>query len=471
MSGLLYSDFCRHCKAALTFHSLADTQQYVDHRMRDRVVHHAGKICDTWPDAKVVAVYDDPNARPKDKEEEEQRRIWREVTKCEDRQVWCRRAGLISSTWKSLEVVFPPAPTEDPSSDRTLLNICEADLDDKTDTDYQAALIKSEIIQQAIRKCSDTLNSFTLERVHNAITAATGIASDTISKKEINLNLPFARAGSRDDDEEHDDEMAVPAKANSPVAGKVNKSVKDNHCPTYCYSAKDIKSSAAGNITLGAVRDARRFQSRGEAKHAGSSDDEQADDSSTLRSTHKSFKHRPRLTTVQVPANTAICHLAIKVDPEPSALERDGDIEMAGEPGGAANNEHCGDGPDWFDQHGAVNYVDRGLKTTLNATLVQWQFEFDTFFVPTIKRALDAARQILPFHPSTLKVYSNNCNSLRDLFFAFTHVTIVVQEHDTGQAPPSVCSHKSRVKPEDHRARVKQAGSLDSTPIVKLTWR
>ncbi|GAA5883376.1 hypothetical protein JCM1840_007226 [Sporobolomyces johnsonii] len=349
--------------------------------------------------------------------------------------------------------------------DRTLLDICEADWDDQTDADYQAALIKSEIIQQAIRQRSDILDGFTLERVRNTITATTGIAGHAIGKKKIvteeqeewangpqerptakgmpgiqNLDLSFAGAGSREDDEEHDDEMAAPAEANSPIAGKVDKSVKDKHRPMYCYSAKDIKSSAAGDITLGAVRDAGRFQacSRREVKHAGSSDDEQDDDGSTLRSTRKSLKHRPRLTTVQVPANTAIRRLRIKVDPEPSALDRDGEVEMAGEPGGAANDKHRGDGPDWFDRHGAVNYVDRGLKTALDATLVQRQFKFHAFFVPAIKRALDATRQISPFHPSTLKVYSDNCNSLRDLFFAFKRVAVVVQEHDTGQAPPGL---------------------------------
>ncbi|GAA5917097.1 hypothetical protein JCM5296_005711, partial [Sporobolomyces johnsonii] len=291
---------------------------------------------------------------------------------------------------------------------RTLLDICEADWDDKTDADYQEALIKSDIIQQAVQQRSNALNSFTLERIRNTITAATGIASDTISKKKIvteeqeewanrwrehpgtkgkpgiqNLDLPFARAGSRDDDEEHDgddNEMAAPVEANSPVAGKVDKSVKDKHCPTYRYSAKDIKSSTAGDITLGAIRDAHHFQ----ASHSMQ---------------HPSFKHRPRLMTVQVPANTAVRRLTIKVDPEPSVLDRDGDVEMAGEPGGAANDKHRGDGPDQFNQHGAINYVDRGLKTALDATLVQRQFEFHAFFVPAIKRALDAARQISPFHP------------------------------------------------------------------------
>ncbi|GAA5913843.1 hypothetical protein JCM5296_006443 [Sporobolomyces johnsonii] len=154
-------------------------------------------------------------------------------------------------------------------SDQILFDICEADWEDNTDADYQAALIKSEIIQQAVRQCSDTFKGFTLEREHNTITATTGIASDTISKKKIvteeqeewvnrwqetpgiqNLDLPFVHASLRDDKEEHNgndneeldgdnDELAAPAEANSPVASKVDKSVKDKHRPTYCYSAKD----------------------------------------------------------------------------------------------------------------------------------------------------------------------------------------------------------------------------------------
>ncbi|GAA5917098.1 hypothetical protein JCM5296_005712 [Sporobolomyces johnsonii] len=117
--SLFYPDFDCHRKAVLAFDSLADAQQYVDHRVQDSVIHHAGKIRDAWPDAKVVAIYNDPDACPKDKEEEEERRcIRREVTKW-DHQVRRRHTGHMSSTWKSLNIVFPPAPAEaspDPST-------------------------------------------------------------------------------------------------------------------------------------------------------------------------------------------------------------------------------------------------------------------------------------------------------------------------------------------------------------------